>query len=322
MQDVWRRPATGRSAWERSCPPRGSACAREGPHRRFAVRPFAALGRLERAAQIFHPPPGWVPPPALEPAKTAGATCIVALTEGTGLLQVTPCIQGPRCLPCCAVATQITTLQPATCRPSAAKVEKLAAIGAGAHWDSLRTWSWAWASEDGHDTQVRAGLHGSLPGCLDSHLPSRNALPQPHSLRHSSPEPRSCLAEQNPLEGDLWVVDARSKLWWGKGGRGRCPKPAGLMGGICSCAGRESLEVRAATLSLPPLALQDVRAVSEGLGRGSDFAPADPILAHLRPRTLLKQAVPQAGESADKPRESSTRAEDVSDGGRQDTQPT
>lgn len=27
MQAVWRWPATGRSAWERSCPPRGSACA-------------------------------------------------------------------------------------------------------------------------------------------------------------------------------------------------------------------------------------------------------------------------------------------------------
>lgn len=70
MQDVWRRPATGRSAWERSCLPRGSACTQEGPHRHFAVQPFAALGRLERAAQIFHlsiplsihPPLGWVIP--------------------------------------------------------------------------------------------------------------------------------------------------------------------------------------------------------------------------------------------------------------------
>ncbi|XP_069648472.1 uncharacterized protein [Haliaeetus albicilla] len=273
--------------------------------------------------RFFHPPPGWVPPPAtLEPAKTAGATCIVALTQGTGLLQVTPCIQGPRCLPCCAVATQITTLQPAMCRPSAAKVEKLAAVGAGAHWGSLRTWSWAWASEDGHDTQVRSGLHGSLPGCLDSHLPSRNALPQPHSLLHSSPEPCSCPAEQNSLEGDLRVVDAWSKLWGGEGGKGQVPKACGLNGGICSRAGRESLEVCAATLSLPPLALQDIRAVSEELGQGSDFAPADPILAHLRPRALPKQAVPQAGESAEKPLESSTRAEDISDGGRQDTQPT
>lgn len=36
---------------------------------------------------------------------------------------------------------------------------------------------------------------------------------------------------------------------------------------------------------------------------------------------LLKQVVPQAGEPAEKPREL-TRAEDLSDGGRQDTQPT
>ncbi|XP_049658454.1 uncharacterized protein LOC126039408 [Accipiter gentilis] len=120
--------------------------------RRPALRSLGTPGKSSTDFSIR--PRGWVPPPAtLEPAKTAGATCIVALTQGTGLLQVTPCIQGLRCLPCCAVTTQITTLQPAMCRPSAAKVEKLAAIGVGAHWGSLRTWSWAWASEDGHDTQ-------------------------------------------------------------------------------------------------------------------------------------------------------------------------
>lgn len=77
MQDVWRRPATGRSAWERSCPPRGSDCVREGPHRCFAVRPFTASGHLERAAQIFHPPPGWVHPPGLlhRYPKQAGRRC-------------------------------------------------------------------------------------------------------------------------------------------------------------------------------------------------------------------------------------------------------
>lgn len=55
MQDVWRWPATGRSAWERGCPPRGSACAWDRPHRHFTIRPFAALECLEKAAQIFHP---------------------------------------------------------------------------------------------------------------------------------------------------------------------------------------------------------------------------------------------------------------------------
>lgn len=44
-------------------------------------------------------------------------------------------------------------------------------------------------------------------------------------------------------------------------------------------------------LFLPPLALQDLRAVLEELIQESDFAPTGPILTHLK--LLPKQAVPR-----------------------------
>lgn len=74
MQDVWRRPATGRSVWERSCPPRGSACA--GGTTQMLRRPqgLLSLGAPGKSSTDFPSTPAWVPPPGLLhlPPKQAG----------------------------------------------------------------------------------------------------------------------------------------------------------------------------------------------------------------------------------------------------------
>lgn len=106
------------------------------------------------------------------------------------------------------------------------------------------------------------------------------------------------------MVGDLRVADAQSKLWYGEQKKGQAPKARRLRRGLCSLAGRESLEICAATLSLPPLALQGVRGVLEELAQERGFAPAGLVLACLRPCTSPKQALPQA--PAEKPGESVT----------------
>lgn len=90
--------------------------------------------------------------------------------------------------------------------------------------------------------------------------------------------PRAFLlpAEQNSgrFEGGI-MLRVNSDV--GKGKRGTCPNSSGFVGEFAALQAGRFVQAFVC-LFLPPLALQDLRAVLEELSQESDFAPTGPIL--------------------------------------------